>query len=104
MKRAVLILSDSGGIQEEATALRKPVLVLRQVSERGEAVDCGVARLVGCDPQVIAAEAARLLLDDDAYRTLSQAASPFGDGRSAARIASIVKKHLIPVRSKAVSA
>ncbi len=104
MKRAVLILSDSGGIQEEATALGKPVLVLRRFSERGEAVDCGVARLVGCDPEAIAAEAARLLLDDDAYRTLAQAASPFGDGRSAARIASIVKKHLIPVRSKAVSA
>ena len=104
MKRSTLILSDSGGIQEEATALRKPVLVLRQGGERGEAVDCGVARLVGCDPRVIAEETARLLRDDDAYRTRTDAESPFGDGRSASRIASIVKKHLIPVRSKVVRA
>jgi UDP-N-acetylglucosamine 2-epimerase (non-hydrolysing) len=105
LRRADLILSDSGGIQEEAAALGTPVLVLRQVSERGEAVRCGVARLVGCDPAVIAAEASRLLhLDPDARRALGQAESPFGDGRSASRITSILKKTLAPVRSTSVRA
>jgi UDP-N-acetylglucosamine 2-epimerase (non-hydrolysing) len=104
MKRSVLILSDSGGIQEEATALRKPVLVLRQVSERDEAVRCGVARLVGHDPATIATESARLLRDADARQGSPQADSPFGDGRAASRIVSIVKKSLNPVRSEAVRA
>ncbi|MDR3622079.1 MAG: UDP-N-acetylglucosamine 2-epimerase (non-hydrolyzing) [Paludisphaera borealis] len=104
MKRSALILSDSGGIQEEATALRKPVLVLRQVSERDEAVRCGVARLVGHDPATIVAETSRLLGDAADGRPLAQAESPFGDGRAASRIVSIVKKSLTPVRSKAVRA
>jgi UDP-N-acetylglucosamine 2-epimerase (non-hydrolysing) len=102
MKRATLILSDSGGIQEEATALHKPVLVLRQVSEREEAVRCGVARLVGDDPATIAAETARLLSDADAYRASAGSESPFGDGRAASRIVSIVKKSLAPARPTAV--
>lgn len=94
MKRAALILSDSGGIQEEATVLRKPVLVLRPVSERGEAARCGVARLVGDDPETILAETARLLNDPEAGRIAEGTESPYGDGRAAARIVSIVREHL----------
>jgi len=94
MKRASLILSDSGGVQEEATVLRKPVLVLRPVSERGEAVRCGVARLVGDDPTTIIAETSKLLADPRARRIVDEAESSYGDGRSAARIASIVRERL----------
>lgn len=94
MKRADLILSDSGGIQEEATVLLKPVLVLRPVSERGEAVRCGVARLVGDDPATIITETSRFLSDPDARQTADRAESPYGDGRSAARIVSIVRESL----------
>jgi UDP-N-acetylglucosamine 2-epimerase (non-hydrolysing) len=102
MKRSVLILSDSGGVQEEAAALRKPVLVLRRVSERGEAVRCGVARLVGDDPESIAAEASRILLNpgDDP----GPGDSPFGDGRAAARIAGLVRRSLAPAESRPVRA
>ena len=68
LKRSTLILTDSGGVQEEAPALGKPVLVLREESERPEAIAAGVARLVGHDPAAIVAEAGRLLQDPDAYR------------------------------------
>jgi len=104
MKRSALILSDSGGIQEEAAALRKPVLVLRRFSERGEAVRCGVAKLVGDDPEAIAAEASRVLLDPEAAVPFRSGDSPFGDGRAAARIVGLVRKSLAPVKSRAVRA
>lgn len=94
MKRASLILSDSGGIQEEATVLRKPLLVPRPVSERDESVRCGVARLVGDDPRAIVAEATRFLTDPTARRLVDEAECPYGDGRSAARIVSIVRERL----------
>ena len=81
MKRSTLILTDSGGIQEEAPALGKPVLVLRNESERPEAIEAGVARLVGHDPRKIVAETCRLLTDPVAYRSMSRGASPYGDGR-----------------------
>jgi UDP-N-acetylglucosamine 2-epimerase (non-hydrolysing) len=104
MKRSALILSDSGGVQEEAAALRKPVLVLRRVSERGEAVRCGVARLVGDDPEAIAAEASRVLLDPEAAATIGTGDSPFGDGRAAARIVGLVRRRLAPSKSRAIRA
>jgi len=94
LKRATLILSDSGGIQEEAPALGKPVLVLRSETERSEAIAAGVAKLVGHDPHTIVAETTRLLLDPDAYRSMVRGASPYGDGRAAERIASIVGNDL----------
>ncbi len=94
MKRAALILSDSGGIQEEATVLRKPVLVLRPVSERGEAAQCGVARLVGDNPATIIAETTKLLTDPKARRVAARAETPYGDGRSARRIVSIIHEHI----------
>jgi UDP-N-acetylglucosamine 2-epimerase (non-hydrolysing) len=94
MKRAAIILTDSGGVQEEAPALGRPVLVMRNESERPEAIEAGVARLVGQDPERIVAEASRLLADPEAYRSMARGVSPYGDGRASARIASIVRRHL----------
>lgn len=84
--RAFLILSDSGGLQEEAPALGKPLLVLRDVTERPEALATGNLRLVGTDPARIFAEAARLLDDPDRHAAMSHPAFPFGDGQASARI------------------
>ncbi|MFN3649147.1 MAG: non-hydrolyzing UDP-N-acetylglucosamine 2-epimerase [Armatimonadota bacterium] len=90
MKRSTLILTDSGGIQEEAPALGKPVLVMRETTERPEGVAAGTARLVGTDVSGIVAEATRLLTDGDAYETMSRAVNPYGDGQAAERIVSIL--------------
>jgi len=81
-----LVLTDSGGIQEEAPALGKPVLVLREVTERPEGVEAGTARVVGTDPERIAAEAGRLLDDPVAYDAMARAVNPYGDGHAAERI------------------
>lgn len=87
MTRATVILTDSGGIQEEAPALGKPVLVMRDTTERPEAIDAGTARLVGTDEASIA-EGVALLLDDEAeYRRMAFAHNPYGDGRACERIA-----------------
>jgi UDP-N-acetylglucosamine 2-epimerase (non-hydrolysing) len=88
LRRARLVLSDSGGIQEEAPAFGKPVLVLRERTERPEGVEAGVARLVGVDRRRIVEETRRLLTDPAAYRAMANAVNPYGDGRAAARIAS----------------
>ena len=90
MARAYLILTDSGGIQEEAPILGKPTLVMRETTERPEAIEAGTARLVGTDRDRIVAEAERLLYDKEAYRTMAQAGSPFGDGHAAERIVQIL--------------
>ncbi|MGE3822002.1 MAG: non-hydrolyzing UDP-N-acetylglucosamine 2-epimerase [Isosphaeraceae bacterium] len=92
LRRAHLVLTDSGGVQEEAPALGKPVLVLRSESERPEAIEAGVARLVGTDAEVIVREADRLLNDPAAYRAMARGASPYGDGHAAARIVDLVAK------------
>jgi UDP-N-acetylglucosamine 2-epimerase (non-hydrolysing) len=81
-----LMLTDSGGVQEEAPALGKPVLVMRETTERPEGVIAGTAKLVGTDADTIVSETFRLLDDADAYAAMSRAHNPFGDGRSAARI------------------
>lgn len=86
MMRSYLILTDSGGIQEEAPTLGKPVLVMRDTTERPEAVAAGVVRLVGSDRAVIATETRRLLDDPIAYASMSAAGNPYGDGRAAERI------------------
>ncbi len=91
MQRAYLILSDSGGVQEEAPALGKPVLVLRRETERPEAVEEGVVRLVGPDYGRITAEAQHLLDDADAYRAMARGVSPYGDGKAAGRIAAVLR-------------
>jgi UDP-N-acetylglucosamine 2-epimerase (non-hydrolysing) len=86
MGQSDLILTDSGGVQEEAPFLRKPVLVMRDDSERIEAIEAGVARLVGTDPATIHGEVMRLLSDPAAYVAMASGASPFGDGFASARI------------------
>jgi UDP-N-acetylglucosamine 2-epimerase (non-hydrolysing) len=91
MKRAAIILTDSGGVQEEAPALAKPVLVLRDESERPEAIELGVAKLVGRVPSVIVAETSRLLEDAEAYRMMALGASPYGDGQAGRRIVRLVR-------------
>lgn len=86
MGRAHLILTDSGGIQEEAPSLRIPVLVLRDTTERQEGIDAGVAQLVGTRSDAIVAAAARLLADSDAHRGMQARHNPYGDGDAAAAI------------------
>ncbi|HEY8496967.1 MAG TPA: UDP-N-acetylglucosamine 2-epimerase (non-hydrolyzing) [Limnochordales bacterium] len=87
LERSHLVLTDSGGIQEEALALGKPVLVLRTTTERPEGIAAGGARLAGTDPDQIEREAARVLTDPEAYRAMATAPNPYGDGRAAERIA-----------------
>jgi UDP-N-acetylglucosamine 2-epimerase len=94
MDASTLILSDSGGIQEEAPTLGKPALVLRDVTERPEAVDAGVVMLVGTDTERIVAEASRLLMDADAYAQMARPANPFGDGHAAERIVDVLAREL----------
>jgi UDP-N-acetylglucosamine 2-epimerase (non-hydrolysing) len=86
MKQADLILTDSGGLQEEGPAVGTPVLVMRAVTERPEAIEAGVARLVGTDAETISQQASRLLDDPLAHAAMTQAANPFGDGHAAERI------------------
>lgn len=91
MQRAHFVLSDSGGVQEEAPALGKPVLVLRETTERPEAIEAGVAALVGTGTAAIRNSAQRLLDDPVAYAAMARAASPFGDGHASARILSVLR-------------
>lgn len=90
MKRAYLVLTDSGGIQEEAPALGKPVLVMREQTERPEAVEAGTVRIVGIDDKKIVMETEKLLHEKDEYQKMAQAVSPYGDGHAAERIAKII--------------
>ena len=93
MKHAHLILTDSGGIQEEAPSFHKPILILRDTTERPEVVHAGCAQLVGTDEQGIISAASRLLTDDLLYRQMSGGENPFGDGLAAQRIADAIVKH-----------
>jgi UDP-N-acetylglucosamine 2-epimerase (non-hydrolysing) len=88
-----LILTDSGGIQEEAPALGKPVLVLRDTTERLEAIDAGTARLVGTDPTRVLSETETLLHSEKAYQAMARAHNPYGDGRAAERIVAALRFH-----------
>ena len=88
LKHCYLVLTDSGGLQEEAPSLGKPVLILRSVTERPEAVEAGTARIVGTDKEAIVRETYRLLDDADAYAAMARAVNPFGDGHAAERIVS----------------
>ncbi len=92
MKRCKLILTDSGGIQEEAPSLNKPVLILRETTERPEAVAAGAARIVGTDCDQIIAQVERLLDFPDEYSTMAGASNPYGDGKAAERIADALAK------------
>jgi UDP-N-acetylglucosamine 2-epimerase (non-hydrolysing) len=86
MKASFLVLSDSGGIQEEAPSLGKPVLVLRDSTERPEGIEAGTVRLVGTDTQTIVSTASALLADPEQYRRMAESANPYGDGKACARI------------------
>jgi UDP-N-acetylglucosamine 2-epimerase (non-hydrolysing) len=92
--RAHLVITDSGGIQEEAPSLGKPVLVTRETTERTEGLAAGTLKLVGTDPEVIFVEGKRLLDSDEAYAEMASAANPYGDGRAAARIVAALE-HLL---------
>ncbi|MFV0411627.1 MAG: non-hydrolyzing UDP-N-acetylglucosamine 2-epimerase [Paracoccus sp. (in: a-proteobacteria)] len=99
MQRATLILSDSGGVQEEAPALGKPVLVLRETTERPEAVEAGATRLVGTQSTSILAAASALLDDPAAYQAMARVGSPYGDGHAAGRIVNRLRRDLIGAQS-----
>ena len=86
MRRAWLLITDSGGIQEEAPSLGKPVLVMRECTERPEAVEAGTVKLVGTDPRRIVGEATRLLEDRQEYDRMSRVHNPYGDGHAGERI------------------
>ena len=94
MHASDLVLTDSGGVQEEAPSLGKPVLVLRDTTERPEAVDAGTVRLVGTDEDLIVKSAATLLTDPEAYAQMSRAVNPYGDGRAAARVVGAIEHFL----------
>jgi UDP-N-acetylglucosamine 2-epimerase (non-hydrolysing) len=104
MRGCTLVLTDSGGLQEEAPALGKPVLVLRRTTERPEAVSAGTARLIGTDSADIVAEASRLLSDAAAYEAMARAHNPFGDGRASGRIVTAARRFLGLTVADAVSA
>ncbi len=91
MERSTLVLTDSGGIQEEAPGLGKPVLVMRDTTERPEALEAGTVRLVGTDQGLITKEVARLLEDSGAYERMSRAVNPYGDGKACGRIVEKMK-------------
>lgn len=91
MARSDLILTDSGGIQEEAPALGKPVLVMRETTERPEGIQAGTLKLVGTSEETIYREFTRLLIDQDAYTAMAKASNPYGDGHACARIVEILR-------------
>lgn len=96
MNRSQLLLTDSGGIQEEAPSLGKPVLVLRDKTERPEAVEAGAAKLVGTDPRVIVDQVALLLDSSESYEQMARVRNPYGDGTACAKIAAAIRTHLAP--------
>jgi len=91
MRRAYLILTDSGGIQEEAPSLGVPVLVLRKTTERPEAAEAGLARVIGTDHDAIVQHVEELLEDEQAYRRMATAVNPYGDGRASERIVEVLR-------------
>jgi UDP-N-acetylglucosamine 2-epimerase (non-hydrolysing) len=91
MNRAYLIITDSGGVQEEAPSLGKPVLVMRETTERPEAVAAGTVKLTGTDRKRLVAEALSLLDDQDAFTRMSTAHNPYGDGLAASRIVGVLR-------------
>lgn len=94
IKNCYLLLTDSGGLQEEAPSLGKPVLVLRETTERPEAVEAGTAKLVGTNSRKILTEASKLLSNKNAYEKMANAINPFGDGKASDRILEIVQCYL----------
>ena len=91
MAKSTIVLTDSGGIQEEAPGLGKPVLVLRDTTERPEAVEAGTVKLVGTDYDCIVAETSLLLDSPEAYSLMSHAVNPYGDGKACQRILEVLR-------------
>lgn len=91
--KSFMIMSDSGGIQEEAPSLGKPVLVLRDTTDRPEGVDAGTSKLVGTDENVIYNEAKKLLTDKEVYDKMSKASNPYGDGHASEKIVEAIVKY-----------
>lgn len=94
MNKSYLVLTDSGGIQEEAPSLGKPVLVLREVTERQEGIEAGTAKLVGTDKELIVSEVSRLLQEQDYYKQMANATNPYGNGTSSVDILNILSAEL----------
>jgi len=94
IQRCYLLLTDSGGLQEEAPSLGKPVLVLRETTERPEAIAAGTAKLVGTDPETIITATSQLLEDEAYYQQMATAINPFGDGQASTRIVKIIQEYL----------
>ena len=92
MKCSYIVLTDSGGIQEEAPALRKPLLVLRKLTERPEAFQVGLAKIVGTSQKAIIEETSRLLINDKAYQEMSRGLNPYGDGKASERITEAIHR------------
>lgn len=103
MNRAHLILTDSGGIQEEAPSLGKPVLVMRETTERPEAVSAGTVKLVGTDVNLICSEVQQLLDDECAYRRMSHAHNPYGDGQACPRIVETLQRGIDLLEAKNIN-
>jgi UDP-N-acetylglucosamine 2-epimerase (non-hydrolysing) len=95
MNRSRLVLTDSVGVQEEAPGLGKPALVMRDTTERPEAVEAGTVKLVGTDSKTIIDNVSTLLTDDEAYAAMASAVNPYGDGKACERIAQYIKDFLI---------
>lgn len=100
LSRSYLILTDSGGIQEEAPSLGKPVLVMRDTTERPEGIAAGTLKLVGTDEEVIYQNFTKLLDDEDAYNAMAHAVNPYGDGHACERIADVIENHRIMDRKR----
>lgn len=103
LSRCFLVLTDSGGIQEEAPSFHKPVLILREVTERPEVVEANAGKITGTDPERIVAEASRLLGSPSEYRAMSAATNPFGDGTAARQIADILQERLADTAAPATA-
>ncbi len=94
MNKSYIVLTDSGGIQEEAPSLGKPVLVMREVTERIEGIEAGTAKLVGTDKEKIVKEATKLLDNEEEYEKMAKAVNPYGDGKASERIENIIKYNI----------
>ena len=92
MNKSYFIITDSGGVQEEAPSLGKPVLVMRDTTERPEALEAGTVKLVGTSKEIIIKEAQKLLDDENEYNTMSKAHNPYGDGKACERIVNFIKE------------
>jgi UDP-N-acetylglucosamine 2-epimerase (non-hydrolysing) len=92
MNKSYFIITDSGGVQEEAPSLGKPVLVMRDTTERPEALEAGTVKLVGTSKETIIKEAQKLLDDENEYNTMSKAHNPYGDGKACERIVNFIKE------------